>query len=236
MFIDLIPIDMKIKLLPIDERPRERLEQQGEQALSNAELIAVTLGSGTKGKSVLALAQEILAHFGTLSALAEASLSDLCQFKGLGRAKAIQMKAALGLANRMAREKIAQKHPLHTPEQAYLWIRDFIAHKKQEIFGVVLQDVRGNALRWEPVSMGTLTQTLVHPREVFYPAIHHRAAGLILAHNHPSGDPTPSAEDIRITRLLVEASRFLGIPIHDHIIVSSSGFVSFKEKGIIKSI
>lgn len=225
---------MKIKHLPLAERPRERLEQQGQKALSNVELLAVILGNGTKGKSALGLAQELLAYFGSLTALADASVTDLCHLKGMGKAKAIQLKAALGLALRLACEVSSPKYPITTPEQAYVWIRDLIAFQKREIFGVILQDVRGNALRWEEISVGTLTQTLVHPREVFHPAIHHRAASLILAHNHPSGDPTPSPQDIHLTRLLVSASRVLGIPINDHIIVSNSSFVSLKEEGVIK--
>lgn len=225
---------MQIKRLPVEERPRERLEAYGELTLSNTELIAVILGSGTKGKSVLSLSQELLGKFGSLTALAEAGLNDLCTIKGLGKAKAIQLKAALGLGQRLAREGALPKNPISTPEQAYFWIRDRIAYQKREIFGVILQDVRGNALKWEEISVGTLTQTLVHPREVFSPAIQHRAASLILAHNHPSGDPTPSSQDIILTRTLVQASLMLGIPINDHIIVSSSGFVSLKQEGIIK--
>ncbi len=225
---------LKIKGLPLEERPRERLEAYGELTLSNTELLAVILGSGTKGKSVLALSQELLSLFGSLTALAEAGLNDLCKVKGLGKAKAIQLKAALGLGQRLARENGSPKYKITTPEHAYFWIRDRIAHQKREIFGAILLDVRGNAVRWEEISIGTLTQTLVHPREVFSPAIQHRAAGLILAHNHPSGDPTPSPQDIILTRSLIQASHVLGIPINDHIIVSSSGFVSLKEEGIIK--
>lgn len=225
---------MQIKRLPVEERPRERLEAYGELALSNIELIAVILGSGTKGKSVLSLSQELLGKFGSLTALAEAGLNDFCTIKGLGKAKAIQLKAALGLGQRLAREEALPKYSISTPEQAYFWIRDRIAYQKKEIFGVILQDVRGNALKWEEISVGTLTQTLVHPREVFSPAIQHRAASLILAHNHPSGDPAPSSQDIILTRTLVQASLVLGIPINDHIIVSSSGFVSLKQEGIIK--
>ncbi|MCH9628039.1 MAG: hypothetical protein S4CHLAM2_16890 [Chlamydiales bacterium] len=225
---------MKIKLLPQQERPRERLEKEGVSALSVVELLAIILGTGMQGKSVIALSQELLAHFGSLMALERASLNGLCQFKGLGLAKAIQLKAALGLGLRLAREGVSPKVPLTNPEQAYLWIRDRIAYRSQEVFGVILQDVRGHALRWEEISVGTLTQTLVHPREVFYPAIQHKAASLILAHNHPSGDPSPSSEDIRITRILIEAGKSLGIPINDHLIVSSTGFVSLKQKDIIK--
>lgn len=223
---------MKIKNLPFDERPRERLDKEGEQALTTAELIAVLLGSGTQGKSVLTLAQELLAHYGSLAALIRAGLNDLCQHKGLGRVKAIQLKAALGLASRLATEQ--PKLPITTAQQAYLFIRERIAYQRKEVFGVLLQDVRGAPIRWEIISIGTLTQTLVHPREVFAPAIEHRAASIILAHNHPSQDPTPSLQDIKLTHTLVQASRIIGIPINDHLIVTCSAFTSFKEKEIIK--
>ncbi|MEZ5314832.1 MAG: DNA repair protein RadC [Chlamydiales bacterium] len=225
---------MQIRHLPLEERPRERLENHGELALSIIELIAVIIGNGTKGKSVLALSQELLGTFGSLVGLAEAGINDLCAIKGLGKAKAIQLKAALGLGQRLARQGRSPRYSISTPEQAYFWVRDRIALQKREIFGAILQDTRGNAMRWEEISVGTLTQTLVHPREVFSPAIHYRAASLILAHNHPSGDPTPSPQDIILTRNLIQASRVIGIPIHDHIIVSSSSFFSLKQEGFIK--
>lgn len=225
---------MKIKNLPLDERPRERLDKEGEQSLSTAELLAVLLGSGTQGKSVLTLAHELLAHYGSLGALIRAGLNDLCQHKGLGRVKAIQLKAALGLASRLATEQ--PKVPITTARQAYLWIRDRIAHQRKEVFGVLLQDVKGHPIRWEIISIGTLTQTLVHPREVFAAAIEHRAASLILAHNHPSQDPTPSIQDIQLTQNLVRASQIIGIPINDHLIVTNTSYISFKERDIISFI
>lgn len=221
---------MKIKELPVQERPRERLELQGEAALSNAELLAITIGSGMQGKSALALAHELLAHFGSLKALAHASVADLTHIKGLGKAKAVKLKAVLALGLRLAHEQSPQKTPLRTSAQAYLWVKDLIAHREKEVFGLILQDVRCHPIKWEEVSVGTLTQALVHPREVFYPAIAHRAASFILAHNHPSGDPTPSKEDLEITRNLFNLSRMMGIPINDHIIVCNTSFTSLKEK------
>ncbi|MFZ0564972.1 MAG: DNA repair protein RadC [Chlamydiales bacterium] len=217
-----------MKQLPKEERPRERLRHFGSQALATAELIAVILGSGTKGKSVISLAHELLAKFGSLRELAEASIEELCQVKGMGEAKAIQLKASLSLASRLSRKS---KPHITSPHHVYLWIRDLLAHEKKEIFGVILQNIRGQILRWEVVSIGILTRTLVHPREVFVPAIRHHAASLILAHNHPSGDPTPSPQDYHVTRLLVTASQSVGIPIMDHIIIGSRGFISLKEAG-----
>lgn len=228
----MIPTDkMNPKTLPLNDRPRERLLNLGADALSSMELIAILLGSGTKGKPVLALATELLIHFGSLSRILDASVKDLCQVKGLGQAKAIQLKAALTLAYRVYREKTPLNEKLSTPLKAYLWVRDFVVHEKKEVFGVILLDARGAAMRWEVVSVGTLTQTLVHPREVFYPAIRYLAASLILVHNHPSGDPTPSANDRYLTRQLILASQSVMIPITDHLIVGKRGFFSLKESG-----
>lgn len=220
-----------LKSLPLDERPRERLSRLGAHVLSNVELIAILLGSGMKGKSVLALSQEILSHFGSLTQLQEVSVEDLCEVKGLGKAKAIQLKAALSLAGRVNQEHQAPKHRIASPLQAYLWVKEYLVHRKKEIFGVILQDTRGHIVRWEEVSVGTLTQALVHPREVFRPAIRHLAASIILVHNHPSGDPTPSPQDYHITRRLCDAGHSIGIPVNDHLIVCQKRFFSLKEEG-----
>jgi DNA repair protein RadC len=220
-----------LKELPLTERPRERLMRHGPQVLSSMELIAVILGSGTKGKSVLALSQELLSQFGSLSRLLEASIEDLCRIKGLGKTKAVQLKAALNLAFRINREKSALSDQLNTPLKVYLWVRDYIMYEKKEVFGVILLNARGNAIHWEVVSVGSLTDTIVHPREVFYPAIQHLAAAMILVHNHPSGDPTPSPADRHLTRRLICASRSMKIPILDHLIIGRRGFTSLKECG-----
>ena len=177
------------------------------------------------------LSQELLCRFGSLSKIHEANVEDLCQVKGLGKTKAMQLKAALSIALRLSREKIAPPEKLNTPAKVYLWVRDFIVNEKKEVLGVILLDAKGGAFRWEVISIGTLTQTLVHPREVFFPAIRYSAASMILVHNHPSGDPTPSAEDCHITGQLIMASRTLSIPILDHLIVGKRGFISLKESG-----
>lgn len=225
-------LSYNLKELPLAERPRERLLRHGTDVLSSMELIAVILGSGTRGKSVLALSQELISHFGSLNHLSDATVEDLCQVKGLGKAKAMQLKAALSLGCRMNREKSTLNEKLDTPLKAYLWVRDFVTQEKKEVFGVILLDARGGAIRWEIVSVGTLTQTLAHPREVFYPAIRHLAASLILVHNHPSGDPTPSKEDCHLTRRLISASHSISIPILDHLIICKRGFISMKESGL----
>lgn len=225
-------LNYSLKELPLSERPRERLMQYGPQVLSSSELIALILGSGTKGKSVLTLSQELLSQFGSLNHLLEASIEDLCQVKGLGKAKAIQLKAALTLANRVYREKKPMTERLHSSLQAYLWVRDFVVNEKKEIFGVILLDARGAVIRWEVISVGTLTHVIIHPREVFHPAIKYLAAALILVHNHPSGDPTPSLEDRQLTEKLIHASQSIAIPIVDHLVIGSRGYTSFKENGL----
>jgi len=224
-----------LKELPQSERPRERLLMHGPSVLSSIELIALILGSGTKGKSVLVLSQELLSLFGSLYCLQEATIEDLCQVKGLGKAKAIQLKAALTLASRASRERLPPPERLNTPLKAYLWVRDLVVHEKKEVFGVILVDAKGAPIRWEVVSVGTLTQTLVHPREVFHPAVRFLAASLILVHNHPSGDPTPSAEDCRLTEQLYSVGSSMGIPVLDHLIIGKQGFVSFKESSLINN-
>lgn len=214
-----------IKDLPLEERPRERLMHKGADALSATELLAVLLGSGMKGKSVLHLAQEVLSHFGSLKAVEGATVEELLQIRGLGRAKAIQIKAALGLASRLSQEPQKQIS-ITTPQEVYDSVKDLFIKEKRELFGVLLQNSRGKMICCEIVSIGTLNKTLVHPREVFYPAIRHRAASLILIHNHPSGDPTPSKEDIEVTRSLIQVGRLMNIPVQDHVIITPGKFVS----------
>lgn len=218
--------------LPATERPRERLLQSGAETLSAAELIAIILGSGTRGKSVLQLAQEVMMHFETLDRLSQATVAELCQLKGLGKAKALQLTAAFGLMRRLQRIQAPPKCRLQTPSQAYLLVKDELEEEKRELFLVLLQDVRRHFLRREIVAVGTLSHILVHPREVFYPAIRHKAASLVLVHNHPSGDPTPSAQDRHLTATLIEAGRLIGIPVADHLVIGKGRYFSFREEGM----
>ncbi len=216
---------MNLKSLPLQERPRERLARYGSEGLSSIELLAILLGSGTRKRSVLELAADLLGHFGSIHALVEASLVELKEVKGIGEAKAIQLKAAFGLFRRI--EQKPQSLLLDTPEKVYELIRRELEGEKIEVLMVVLRDVRKRHLHREMISKGTLTELLLHPREVFHLAIRHRAHSLIVAHNHPSGDPHPSKRDIEITKLLVAAGKMIGIEVSDHLIVASNGFVSF---------
>lgn len=220
-----------IQHLPESERPRERLMRHGPESLSTTEILAVILGSGTKSMPVLQLAQEIIVRFGTLHQLAEATIEELCQIKGVGLAKAIQLKACFSLGSRASRQSATTRYKINNPLQAYHLIKDELEIEKRELFLVILQDVKNCVLCHQIVAIGTLSNSLVHPREVFYPAIRHKAASMILAHNHPSGDPTPSQQDHEVTKTLVEVGRLMGIPVNDHIIIGDQKYVSMRQKG-----
>lgn len=220
-----------IRDLPEEERPRERLLRHGPESMSTAELIAIILGSGTKGMPVMVLAQELVKVFGSLRGLAEATIGELCQIKGLGAVKAIQLRACLSLGMRVSREETKARYRIENPYHAYYLVKDELERETRETFMVILQDIRGCVISTEIVSIGTLSNALVHPREVFYPAVRHKAASLILVHNHPSGDPTPSKEDYDVTEKLVQVGNVMGIPVNDHLIVGIDGFVSLRQRG-----
>lgn len=218
--------------LPETERPRERLLRHGPESMATAELIAIILGSGMKGRSVLELAQEIVVRFGTAQRLAEATVSELCEIKGLGQAKALQLKAAFSLGMRVSKQALSAKYRIEHPVHAYNLVKDELEREKRELFIVILQDVKGYVIGHHIVAIGTLSNTLVHPREVFYPAIRHSAASMILAHNHPSGDPTPSQQDYDVTQTLIDAGKLMGIPIYDHIVIGERAYTSLRQLGI----
>lgn len=219
--------------LDLEERPRERLVRHGGQALSLSELLAILLGTGTRDKSVLTLSNELTLKFGGLSGLLDASLEELQEVKGIGEAKAIQLKAAFAIAQKAIGISTASKPFIRTAGEAFVYAKEEIAMQKQEVLLVLLRDVKGRLIHHEKVSVGTLSEVLVHPREVFYPAVKHKAHSLILAHNHPSGDPTPSESDYKLTRVLIQSSRVMGIGLDDHLIVGHNTFVSLREKGFL---
>ncbi|MFA6916251.1 MAG: DNA repair protein RadC [Parachlamydiales bacterium] len=218
--------------LPQAERPRERLLKHGSEALSSAELIAIILGNGTRGTSVLQLAQQLLSSFGGLEKLVDATLSELCQVKGIGKAKGLQLQSVFGICKRIKTVTPQEKPTIDSPWHVYNLLKDTIALAKQEHFIVIMQDTRGCMIHQEVVAIGTLTETLVHPREVFYPAIRNKAASILVAHNHPSGDPEPSLEDIEITEKLCEAGLLMDIPLMDHLIIVPTRFVSLRQRGL----
>lgn len=221
--------------IPKEERPRERLLKSGADVLSLTELLAICLGSGRRGVSVLNLASELLAHFGDLRSLCEASIEALTEIKGIGEAKAIQLKAIFALAKRLNRIPGRAKYPVKLPKDVVTLIGPELREEKQEIAIVMMRDVKGCIFHHEILGIGSLSEVLIHPRELFHKALHHRAYSVILAHNHPSGDPTPSAADIDLTKLLISSGRLLGIPLDDHLIISRFSYVSFWEKGLIQN-
>jgi len=223
------------------DRPRERLAAEGAEALSNPELIAILLRTGMKGYSALDMAQQLLARFSTLDELSRAGLDDLCQLRGIGRDKAVTLLAAFALARRMARE-IRQEAPLlDNPEAIAALLREENLAYEVECFQAVLLNTRRRLVRVEQISQGTLDTILVHPREVFRRAIAANASAVVLVHNHPSGDPTPSEADIRVTRDLIRAGQLLKIEVLDHLILGrrsserSKDFVSLREMGYFYS-
>ncbi|MBS0621058.1 MAG: DNA repair protein RadC [Verrucomicrobia bacterium] len=225
---------MQLKAIPREQRPRERLVQEGIEALSLIELIAIVLSNGTKGKSVLELSQELVTRFGGLDRLLEATVPELREVKGIGHAKAIQLKAVFGIALKCRKSQVPVRQPIGSAQEAFELAREEIGFAAQEMLLVMLRDIRGRLLHLERVSVGTLTELLIHPREVFYPAIRHKAHSMIIAHNHPSGDPTPSQSDLKLTRALLTASEVLSIGLDDHLIVCPDRYLSLREWGFFK--
>jgi len=229
--------------LPKSERPRERLIEVGAERLTTSELLAILLNTGIKGESVTVISQKILMQFGSLSGIVEASFEDLKQIKGLGNVKASKLLASFEIAKRVVREteindkKIEEERRKYksvtSPEDLFDIIRDKIGNFSKEHFFVVSLDTRNNFIGMDEVSVGTLTASLVHPRETFETAIKRHAAHIIIAHNHPSGETDPSEDDLRITKRLVEAGKIMGIDVLDHLIITRKKFLSFKEKCLL---
>ena len=226
-----------IRELPDSEKPRERLMDKGADALKHSELIAILLRTGTKGASAIQVAEELLQKFATLDRLSRASIDELRQVKGVGRDKAIGLKSAFTLARRVAQEIRQESPTLDTPERVADLLRETNRAYDVENFQVVVLNTRRRLIRVDNISQGTLDTILVHPREVFKAAIAANAAAIVLVHNHPSGDPTPSEADIKVTRDLIRAGQLLKIDVLDHIILGRVSqerprdYVSLRELG-----
>jgi len=221
-----------IRDLPKDERPRERLIKFGEQALSIQELLQLILGKGVTGESVAITAQKLLSHFGSLEKLAEASIEELSSIKGVGLAKACQIKAVFEISRRLSTQTPSYKSKeLTDPQKVYQLIKNKLKDYHREHFYIIALNSRNQSIA--EISIGSLNASIVHPREVFVEAIKNRAASVIFVHNHPSGNPEPSREDIELTKRLIEAGKILGIEVLDHIIVTKTNFISFKEKKLL---
>jgi DNA repair protein RadC len=217
------------------DRPRERLDALGSDVLSDAELLALLLRTGGRGADALAVASDLLARHGGLSGLARAGGRELASSPGVGPAKSASVHAALELGRRVAARRLVAGAAIREAADVYRHFHPSLRHVPHERFLVILLDGRHRVLRQEVVSQGTLTASLVHPREVFRPALREGAAALVLVHNHPSGDPTPSREDREITARLVHAGEILGVRVLDHVVVAERGYRSLREEGQIAS-
>jgi DNA repair protein RadC len=233
-----------MKDVPAETRPRERLLREGPSSLSESELLAIVLRTGSSDDTVVALANEILARFGGLRRLAEASQEELCEIRGVGPAKVAEIKGALELGRRLYQEDYRyrsqqgrppgqERIPLNTPEAAADYMMAKMRFLDREQITVLCLDARNQLLEGEAVvSVGTVSSSVAHPRECFKEAIRRSATSVIFVHNHPSGDPSPSAEDIALTRQLGEAGKVLGIDVLDHVILGDGTYVSMKERGL----
>jgi len=221
-----------IRDLPVGERPRERLQHYGPAALATAELIAIMLRMGVAGQSAVALAQSLLAQFDGLPGLARATIAELCAIKGIGEAKAVQLKAALELGRRLLIASPQDRPQIKSPADAANLLMMEMSLFDQEHLRVILLDTKNHVLAIETVYQGNVNTAVIRVGELFRDAIRQNCAAIIVVHNHPSGDPTPSPEDVHITEQMVEAGNLLDIEVLDHIIVGNQRYVSLKERGL----
>lgn len=225
--------NLKIMDLPQCERPRERLFKYGVECLSNAELLSIILRSGSKNENVLNLSSKIIKTFGGLNGLMNCSKEELILLKGIGETKASQLIAVGEISKRFKSYKSGDSYKISTPKDAADIVMESMRFLKQEVLKVIMLNVKNTVIKIRDVSMGSINSSIVHPREVFSEAIKISSASIIICHNHPSGDPSPSSEDINITHRLKECGKILGIELVDHLIIGDGVYVSLKEKGIL---
>lgn len=211
---------------------RTRLIQMGADALSVSELLAIIMRTGTGDMTALMVAEGLLAQFGNLRGLSHASIEELATVHGIGPSKAVQIKAAIELGRRLVAASPEERMKIRSPRDVFNLLAPMLREERREHFIALLLDTKNGVLRTRTISVGDLASSIVHPREVFAEAIRHSAASIIIAHNHPSGDPEPSPEDIAVTKRLAEAGELLGIEVLDHIVLGHDRFVSMKEKGL----
>ncbi len=218
--------------LPVSERPRERLQRLGAENLSAQELLAIVLGRGIRGESVMVTAQRLLDRFKTIQGLGDASIEELRSLRGIGLAKACQIKAALELANRWDKSSNTARRYIKSPEEAYNELKGWSRGQKKEHFWAILLNTRNCLIKSVDISVGSLDTSIVHPRELFKEAIAASAASVIVAHNHPSGNLEASQDDIKLSQRLKEAGQLVGIEVVDHIIIGEGKYLSLKREGL----
>ncbi|MFC4022640.1 DNA repair protein RadC [Oceanobacillus longus] len=222
-----------IKDVPKEDRPRERLLKLGPAHLSNQEILAILIGSGTKDEPVMSVANRVLMHFDGLKLLREATIEELIAIKGIGTAKGLLILSAIELGKRMNEYKPNEKYVIKSPDDGADYIMEEMRNLTQEHFVVLFLNTKNQIIHRQTIFIGSLNASIVHPREVYREAVKRSAASIIVAHNHPSGDPAPSQEDIHVTRRLVESGKMIGIELLDHLIIGDRKFVSLKEKGYL---
>lgn len=224
---------LKIMDLPENERPREKLLMYGAEVLSNSELLAIILRSGSSSENIINLSSRILKETGGLNGILSCSAEDLLDLKGIGQAKAAQLLALGELLKRFRSFYSGEQYKISQPKDAAEYIMNDMRYLKQEHLKVIMLNTKNIVITVKDVSVGTLNSSIVHPREVFCEAIKKNSASIIICHNHPSGDPAPSSEDINLTNRIKECGKLLGIELLDHIIIGDGIYVSLKEKGIL---
>lgn len=223
-----------IKELPVEDRPREKMLRHGAAGLSNSELLAILIRTGTKEQSALRIAEDLTAADGLYQNIACVhSVAELAKVKGLGVAKAATILAAMELGKRIAAAQGRVKVKIDSPQTGAVFLLPRLRYERQEKFLVVLLDSKNQVMRTEQISEGSVNSAVVHPREVFAPALLHHAAAVLVAHNHPSGDPNPSREDKELTGSLLKTGKIMGIPLVDHLVIGDGIFFSFREQGYL---
>lgn len=219
--------------IPLEERPRERMIQYGAGVLSNSELLAILLRTGTRHESAIHMAQRILVGTGGIRGLIDFSLEELTKLNGIGPAKAVQLKAGIELGQRLAKARLPDTGNIRNPRNVAEMVMEQLRYLQKEHFVCLFLNTKNHIIAQETLSIGSLNASIVHPREVFRAAIKCGSASMICIHNHPSGDPTPSPEDISMTRRLCEVGEIVGIDVLDHIIIGDGEFISLKEQGLM---
>ena len=232
-FVDTAPYQPTIREMPKGERPRERMREYGPNYLNNTELIAILMRTGMQGENVLSLSSRLLSRFGGLAGLGRASFSELCQEKGLSEAKAAHLLAALELGRRFVSLAPQERVTITAPDDAANLLMAEMCSLEQEHLRVLLLNTKHQVLSIQEIYVGNVNSSVVRPAEVFRPAVRENAPAVVLAHNHPSGDPTPSEPDVSITRELVSSGKLLGIDVLDHLVIGDGGrWVSLNSKGL----